>query len=110
MAKDWYGERTPEFAIMSRRPGIGRGWIDQFATSVFPRDFVVTKNGARVAVPRYYLEAQKEALRKKVKANRLERMKDDPDARGSRAIAKARCAEDRINRAQRSFENEEHRI
>lgn len=105
MAKDWYGERKPEFAIMSRRPGIGRGWIDQFKDSIFPRDFVVVKDGKRVAVPRYYLEAQDEALRKRMKQRRLERMKDSPDARGSRAIARAACAQARFDRAKRSVEN-----
>lgn len=110
IAKEYYGARKPEFAIMSRRPGIGRGWIDEFGTSVFPRDFVVVEGGARVAVPRFYLEAQKEDLQKKLKYARMQRMKDDPDARGSRRIAKAAVAQARLERAGRPYENEDDRI
>ncbi|WNK13548.1 MAG: replication initiator protein [Microvirus sp.] len=54
-AKEHYGSKAPEFAVMSRRPGIGAGWIDQYESSVFPRDFVVVPGGRKVAVPRYYL-------------------------------------------------------
>lgn len=110
MAKEYYGEKRPEFAIMSRRPGIGKGWIDKYKKDIFPRDFVVVEGGSKVAVPRFYLEAQEEPLRKKVKRARLERMKDDPDARGSRAVAKAICAQARIDRATRRYENEVDRI
>ncbi|AXH74204.1 MAG: replication initiator protein [Microviridae sp.] len=110
LAKEYYGDKRPEFAIMSRRPGIGKGWIDKFKRDVFPRDFVVVEGGSKVAVPRFYLEAQDEGLRAKIKRARLERMKDDPDARGSRAVAKAACAEARIKRANRRFENEVDRI
>ena len=31
----------PEFATMSRRPGIGSGWFEKFGTDVFPSDEVV---------------------------------------------------------------------
>lgn len=78
-AADHYRGRVPEFAVMSRRPGIGASWISQFGTSVFPRDFVVVPGGKRTAVPRYYLDRQDVELRERVKAAREERNKpDDP--------------------------------
>lgn len=56
----WFDEDTgeigllkPEYTTMSRRPGIGRFWIDHFIDDVYPRDFVVI-NGKKCKPPRYY--------------------------------------------------------
>lgn len=43
----------PEFARMSRRPGIGAGWFDLYSRDCFPSDYLVL-NGSKVAVPQYY--------------------------------------------------------
>lgn len=43
----------PEFAVMSRRPGIGAGWYDRYKSDAFPSDFVIIDGGKR-AVPRFY--------------------------------------------------------
>ena len=49
------GPRKPEFAIMSRRPGIGATWFDQyFDTDIDPFDSVTAEGGATSKVPRYY--------------------------------------------------------
>lgn len=45
--------RLPEFALMSRRPGIGSGWYDRFHMDAFPSDYLVIDN-KKVPVPRYY--------------------------------------------------------
>lgn len=42
-----------EFLLMSRRPGIGRGWWDKYASDAFPSDFLVIE-GRKVPVPAYY--------------------------------------------------------
>lgn len=42
-----------EFARMSRRPALGREWIERYWTDVYPRDFVVV-NGFPMKPPRYY--------------------------------------------------------
>lgn len=52
-AKEFYGDRKPEYATMSRRPGIGKGWYDKFKSEVFPSDFLVV-NGRRVKPPRFF--------------------------------------------------------
>ena len=44
----------PEFAVMSRRPGIGRGWYQEYKDDVFPRDEVIQKLGVSMKPPRYY--------------------------------------------------------
>lgn len=46
-------QRTPEFARMSLRPGIGAGWFDRFSSDVFPGDRVVSR-GREAKPPRYY--------------------------------------------------------
>lgn len=43
----------PEFAVMSRRPGIGSGWFDRYSRDAFPSDFVVI-DGVKRNVPNYY--------------------------------------------------------
>jgi len=46
-------ERLPEYSTMSRAPGIGRLWYDQFKTDVYPDDFVVMNN-KKMRPPPYY--------------------------------------------------------
>lgn len=43
----------PEFIVMSRRPGIGAAWYEQFSGDAFPSDFVVL-DGKKRPVPRFY--------------------------------------------------------
>jgi len=45
--------RTPEFARMSLRPGVGAAWLDKFGGDVYPLDSVVA-GGVRRQVPRFY--------------------------------------------------------
>lgn len=42
-----YGEKTPEFLTMSRRPGVGTGWLKKFESDVYPNDFVVINEKKR---------------------------------------------------------------
>ncbi|WNK14712.1 MAG: replication initiator protein [Microvirus sp.] len=53
----------PEFAVMSRRPGLGTTWFAKFRTDAFPSDFLVV-DGRKVKPPKFYLEklAEPEAL------------------------------------------------
>lgn len=48
-----YGVKVPEYTTMSRRPGIGKPWLNQFLRDVYPSDFVVV-NGAKMRPPRFY--------------------------------------------------------
>lgn len=54
-----FGERVPEFSRQSRRPGIGKPWIEKFACEVYPSDGVVVR-GRLVKPPRYYDQHCKE--------------------------------------------------
>ncbi len=52
----------PEYSTMSRRPGIGKEWFDQYKGDLFPSDEVpVPGEGVFKKVPRYYANAM-EAL------------------------------------------------
>lgn len=46
-------ERTPEFALMSRKPGIGRLWFERFRRDL-DRGYMVDPGGVRKRLPRYY--------------------------------------------------------
>jgi hypothetical protein len=63
-AKEHYGSRIPEFALMSRRPGIG---YDFFDSHLRDREFL-TVRGYRSGMPMYYQKKQVEAM------NRLSRI------------------------------------
>jgi hypothetical protein len=43
----------PEYTTMSRKPGIGKTWLDSYMDDVYPNDYVVI-NGKRCNPPRYY--------------------------------------------------------
>lgn len=47
---------VPEFAQMSRRPGIGKPWFAKFYRDVFGQDSVVLPGGLKIRPPRYYRE------------------------------------------------------
>lgn len=55
----------PEFATMSRRPGLGTSWFDKFGSDAFPSDFLIV-DGRKVRPPMFYfrkLEREAEAPR-----------------------------------------------
>lgn len=60
---DEYGEAywlLPEYAEMSRRPGIGKQWYENFKADVYPSDEIpVPGSGVYKSVPRYYDELHK---------------------------------------------------
>lgn len=45
--------KQSEYTTMSRRPGIGQNWFNQFTTDVYPCDNVVL-NGKKFRPPKYY--------------------------------------------------------
>lgn len=56
----WVDENTgeafpkkPEYTTMSRRPGIGKQWFEQFRSDVYPSDFI-TVGGKKMRPPKYY--------------------------------------------------------
>lgn len=54
MAKRKYGNKNPEFGLMSRKPGIGQKWIEENYNDVYPNDILITKNYKIARPPKYY--------------------------------------------------------
>lgn len=52
-SEEYYQGRKPEYTTMSRRPGIGRGWYEEFKDDVFPHDYTVVRE-VKVRPPLYY--------------------------------------------------------
>ena len=65
----------PEYATMSRRPGIGRDWVKRFGTDTYEKDEVIMR-GRAMRPPRTYdinMETQNPELLEQVKEKREER-------------------------------------
>lgn len=102
-AKEAYGALEPPFAVMSRRPGIGRGWFDQFATEVFPSDEVIVQ-GRPQRPPRYYerLLAEREPeVRELVQEERARHAGDEWNNSCARLRVREKCAQSRLNSRKR---------
>lgn len=78
LAPEHYGIRTPEFAVMSRRPGIGAAWYEKFGDDTFKHDGVLV-GGRLLQPPRYYdqLHARRDPARiEAVKDQRMARAEE----------------------------------
>lgn len=74
-------QRKPEYVTMSRRPGIGKTWYDQFRNDVYPSDEIIM-NGSRMRPPKFYdrqLEALHEKEYRKTRAKRKTAAKKHAD-------------------------------
>jgi len=72
--------RVPEYMTMSRRPGIGAGWIRKFFSDVYPSDEVVLGGGKVMKPPRYYddeLAKVDPELLERIKERREEEISDE---------------------------------
>jgi hypothetical protein len=70
------GEGTPiepEYATMSRKPGIGKTWFDKYKEDVFPHDYVVIKKH-KIRPPRFYDKQLTEQELEKIKEKRAEEL------------------------------------
>lgn len=89
-AADYYMGRIPEYLTMSRRPGIGAGWVAKFRSDVYPADEVVV-NGHRSRPPRYYdniLATLDGRLAKRLKRRREAKAVASPDNTGPRLLVR----------------------
>lgn len=66
----------PEFSLMSRRPGIGQGWIEKYQDEVYQSDSVIVR-GKEVKPPRFFdqqlTEEEQLALSRERKAKSIQR-------------------------------------
>jgi hypothetical protein len=79
--KEHYKGRLPEFAVMSRRPGIGYDWFKKYHNDVYPKDFVVI-NGVKHKPSKYYdslLEKMNNKMYEEIKEKRKKEMLKNTD-------------------------------
>ncbi len=97
-AAEYYGDMQPEYATMSRRPGIGKKWFDEFKSEVYASDSVVM-SGKLVKPPHFYdgqFEAEDPRTMAAIKACR--RGAIDPDEqRSSRLMVRREVFEANLN-------------
>lgn len=55
-AEEHYGKRKKEYCTMSRRPGIGRPWLDKYQGDLYPEGRMIVRHGLVCRTPRYYDE------------------------------------------------------
>lgn len=96
----------PEYTVMSRRPGIGKPWLDKFMTDVYPDDFVVIR-GKKMKPPRYYdlqFELARSDLFQVLKTNRLESLsKSASDCTLDRLSVREQCSNHSLSNLRRSL-------
>lgn len=98
--------RKEEYLTMSRRPGIGRGWIDRYASDVYPSDELVV-NGHVTKPPRYYDDQAKRVMPGEfdlVKTRRRGAGSTDPDSTGSRLVVREAVKEAAVRGLVRELE------
>lgn len=90
----------PEFVLMSRRPGLAKGWFDLFKDDVYPSGFVVNQ-GQKYKPPRYYdqkLDLINPELYDEVKAKRYEAsVKARPNCTPERLKVRELCANAKLS-------------
>ncbi len=97
-------EVEPEFATMSRKPGIGQSWLEAFHSDVFPSDEVIV-NGVPTKPPRYYLDwlaAQDEDAATAVRERR-ENSRNREDETRTRLQVREVCATAKVKLKQKAL-------
>lgn len=102
---NYYGKREPEYVTMSRRPGLGAAFLEQYSTDIYPCGSVVL-GGQKYKPPRYYDEKYK-----KINPERLEEIKNErvskinpAEQTKARLRAREKCLEARVKQLKRSYE------
>lgn len=97
--------RTPEYNCMSRRPGIGRRFVERWRTDIYPHDHVVV-NGKACKPPRYYdkwLAMVDPAEWDEVKVNRELEGQGRPSEPTERLLAMEKVQQARLNQLRRKL-------
>lgn len=96
-------QRTPEYARMSRRPGLGAGFYDLYGHEIRRDDFVVV-DGKRLRVPKYYDNMSDTWDSAKHAAIRMERRRKAKAARRGLTLERSRAKEDYLRAIMRNGE------
>lgn len=100
---EYFGQLTPEYATMSRTPGIGASWFEKYVDEVYPDDYVVAK-GQKFRPPKYYddmLDKTNPQLMESVRKKRFEHVRKhakDRTAQRLKVIEKVREAKTELHK------------
>lgn len=90
-AEEHYRGRVPEYATMSRRPGIGADWLKRYEREVYPAGTITLNGGAIMRAPLYYDNRYKLTdpdAWAAITTKRTRARKNDPNATGKRLITR----------------------
>lgn len=106
-SSEHYQGKLPEYTTMSRRPGIGRPWLDRFETDAYPSDFVLSR-GRKMRPPDYYDKVFAErdpSTFQAIKASRISRASDRAeDQTFDRLLVRERSRLLKLKQKSRSYE------
>jgi len=107
MQDEHYQGKQPEFALMSRRPGIGRQWYDEYKNDLFVADRVIVKKSLQSAIPRYYnnLMRTDDPTRYEQILQKRKEHHNEVDHDFRRLIVKEKIQNLKAKKLKRSFEN-----
>lgn len=100
------GQRQPEYTTMSRRPGIGRDWIEKYLEDVYPHDYVVIRKNIKCRPPSYYDKIYDLIYPEdfsKIKARRIYKARNNPDNSPERLRVKEAVKLSQISRLVRDL-------
>lgn len=107
-AEEHYKGRHPEFLTMSRRPGIGAGYVEAHGAEVYRDDSVIVR-GVECKPPRYYDNASEKVrpeVMARIRARRRMAARRAVDNSGSRLLVREAVKEAGIRLlTNREFEN-----
>jgi len=102
-------EREPEFSsLMSRKPGIGRGWLEKYRRDVYPYGHVII-NGQKCQPPKYYDNIHEVLYPEEIKKLKLIRQEASQSVHNTPARLSARenLAKIKLKDLKRNYENED---
>ncbi len=92
----------PEFANMSRRPGIAHKWLEKYQTDIYPSDQTILKGGIQVKTPTYYDNLLKESDPEMLEQIKIRRMdfanKHRKDSTQRRLLTRELCTKAKITK------------
>lgn len=95
----------PEFAVMSRRPGVGTDWFNKFKGDAFPSDFLIV-DGRKIKPPKFYLSKLSENEQKPIKRTRArQQLKQKWNNTPARLAVREEIQQVRVKRLLRPLES-----